>query len=59
MGLVGVQGAETARAGRRGTKPKFNVKRPEGKIDEEIVAEVKKKVVQMINNYTHKEWECA
>jgi hypothetical protein len=39
--------------------PKFNVKRPEGKIDEEIVAEVEKKVVQMIGNYTHKEWECA
>jgi hypothetical protein len=35
------------------------VKRPEGKIDEEIVAEVEKKVVQMIGNYTHKEWECA
>jgi hypothetical protein len=35
--------------------PKFNVKRPEGKIDEEIVAEVEKKVVQMIGNYTHKE----
>jgi hypothetical protein len=27
--------------------------------DEEIVAEVEKKVVQMIGNYTHKEWECA
>jgi hypothetical protein len=39
--------------------PKFNVKRPEGKTGEEIVAEVEKKVVQMIGNYTHKEWECA
>jgi hypothetical protein len=39
--------------------PKFNVKRPEGKTDEEIMAEVEKKVVQMIDNYTHKEWECA
>jgi hypothetical protein len=39
--------------------PKFNVKKPDGKIDEEIVAEVEKKVVQMIGNYTHKEWECA
>jgi hypothetical protein len=39
--------------------PKFNVKRPDGKRDEEIVAEVEKKVVQMIDNYTHKEWECA
>jgi hypothetical protein len=36
--------------------PKFNVKRPDGKTDEEIVAEVEKKVVQMISNYTHKEW---
>jgi hypothetical protein len=27
--------------------------------DEEIVAEVEKKVVQMIGNFTHKEWECA
>jgi hypothetical protein len=39
--------------------PKFNVKRPDGKTDEEIVAEVEKKVVQMIGNYTHREWECA
>jgi hypothetical protein len=39
--------------------PKFNAKRPEGKTDEEIVAEVEKKVIQMISNYTHKEWECA
>jgi hypothetical protein len=39
--------------------PKFNVKRLEGKVDEEIVAEVEKEVVQMIGNYTHKEWECA
>jgi hypothetical protein len=39
--------------------PKFNLKRPDGKIDEEIVAEVEKKVVHMIGNYTHKEWECA
>jgi hypothetical protein len=35
------------------------VKRPEGKTDEEILAEVEKKVVQIIGNYTHKEWECA
>jgi hypothetical protein len=27
--------------------------------DEEIVAEVEKKVVKMIGNFTHKEWECA
>jgi hypothetical protein len=39
--------------------PKFNVKRPDGKTDEEIVAEVEKKVVQMTGNYTHKEWVCA
>jgi hypothetical protein len=39
--------------------PKFNVKRPDGKTDEEIVAEVEKTVVQMIGNYTHREWECA
>jgi hypothetical protein len=39
--------------------PKFNVKRPEGKTDEEILDEVERKVIQMIDNYTHKEWECA
>jgi hypothetical protein len=39
--------------------PKFNVKRPEGKTNEEFVAKVEKKVVQMIDNYTHREWECA
>jgi hypothetical protein len=39
--------------------PKFNIKRPEGKTDEEILAEVERKVIQMIGNYTHKEWECA
>jgi hypothetical protein len=39
--------------------PIFNVKRPEDKTDEEIVADVEKKVVQMIDNYTHKEWEFA
>jgi hypothetical protein len=27
--------------------------------DEEIVTEVERKVVQMIGNFTHKEWECA
>jgi hypothetical protein len=27
--------------------------------DDEIVAKVEKKVVQMIGNFTHKEWECA
>jgi deoxyribodipyrimidine photolyase-like uncharacterized protein len=35
--------------------PKFNVKCPDGKTDEEIVAKVEKKVVQMIGNYTHGE----
>jgi hypothetical protein len=35
------------------------VKRPEDKTDEEILADIEKKVVQMIGNYTHKEWECA
>jgi hypothetical protein len=39
--------------------PIFNVKRPEDVTDEEIVAEVEKKVVQMIGNFTHKEWECT
>jgi hypothetical protein len=39
--------------------PIFNVKRPEDKTDEEIVAHVEKKVIQMIGNFTHKEWECA
>jgi hypothetical protein len=39
--------------------PIFNVKRPEDKNDEEIVADVEKKVIQMIDNYTHKEWECT
>jgi hypothetical protein len=39
--------------------PKFNVKCPEGKTDEEILVEVERKVIQMIGNYTHKEWECA
>jgi hypothetical protein len=38
---------------------RFNVKHLEGKMDEEILVEVEKKVVQMIGNYTHKEWECA
>jgi hypothetical protein len=27
--------------------------------DEEIVVEVERKVVQMIGNFTHEEWECA
>jgi hypothetical protein len=39
--------------------PIFNVKRPADKSDEEIVANVEKKVVQMIENFTHKKWECA
>jgi hypothetical protein len=39
--------------------PKFNTKLPKGKTDKEIVAEVERKVVQMISNYSHKEWECA
>jgi hypothetical protein len=34
--------------------PKFNVKRPMGKTDEEILDEIEKKVVLMIKNYTHK-----
>jgi hypothetical protein len=48
-----------ARAGRKRAKPIFNVKRLVDKSDDEIVAEVEKKVVQMIGNFTHKEWECA
>jgi hypothetical protein len=39
--------------------PIFNVKRPADKTDDEVVVEVEKKVVQMIGNFTHKEWECA
>jgi hypothetical protein len=39
--------------------PIFNVKHPEETTDEEIVADIEEKVVQMIDNYTHKEWECA
>jgi hypothetical protein len=39
--------------------PIFNVKRPKDVTDEEIVVEVERKVVQMIGNFTHKEWECA
>jgi hypothetical protein len=39
--------------------PIFNVKRPTDKTDDEVVAEVEKKVIQMIGNFTHKEWECA
>jgi hypothetical protein len=39
--------------------PIFNVKRPADKTDEEVVAEVERKVVQMNGNFTHKEWECA
>jgi hypothetical protein len=39
--------------------PKFNVKRPEGKTDDEILADVGKKFIQMIGNYTHEEWEAA
>jgi hypothetical protein len=39
--------------------PIFNVKRPANKTDEEVVAEVERRVVQMIGNFTHKEWECA
>jgi hypothetical protein len=35
------------------------VKCPKDKTDEEIVADIEKKVVQMISNYTHMEWECA
>jgi hypothetical protein len=35
------------------------VKRPDGKTDEKIIVEVEKKVVQMIGNYTHREWECS
>jgi hypothetical protein len=39
--------------------PIFNVKRPADKTDEEVVAEVERKVLQMIGNFNHKEWECA
>jgi hypothetical protein len=39
--------------------PIFKVKRPADKTNEEVVAEVERKVVQMIGNFTHKEWECA
>jgi hypothetical protein len=39
--------------------PIFNVKRPADKTDEEVLAEVERRVVQMIGNFTHKEWECA
>jgi hypothetical protein len=39
--------------------PIFNVKRPKDVTDEEIIAEVERKVVQMIGNFTHKKWECA
>jgi hypothetical protein len=39
--------------------PIFNVKRPADKTDEKVVAEVERKVVQMIGNFTHKESECA
>jgi hypothetical protein len=35
--------------------PIFNVKRPADKTDEEVVAEVESKVVQMIGIFTHKE----
>jgi hypothetical protein len=35
------------------------VKRPDRKTDKEIFAKVEKKVVQMIGNYTLKEWEFA
>jgi hypothetical protein len=35
------------------------VKCPEGKMDEEVLVEIEKKVIKMIGNYTHKEWECA
>jgi hypothetical protein len=36
--------------------PIFNVKQPADKTDKEVVAEVERKVVQMIGNFTHKEW---
>jgi hypothetical protein len=39
--------------------PKFSVKHLEGKTDEEILAGVENKVIQMIGNYTHREWQCA
>jgi hypothetical protein len=39
--------------------PIFNVKRPADKTDEEVIVEVERKVVQMIGNFTHKEWECT
>jgi hypothetical protein len=34
--------------------PVFNVNRPEGQTDQEIVAVVERKIIQMIGNYTHK-----
>jgi hypothetical protein len=39
--------------------PIFNAKHPDRQSDEEIVAKVERKVIQMIGNYTHREWECA
>jgi hypothetical protein len=39
--------------------PIFKAKHPDGQTDEEIVAEVERKVIQMIGNYTHREWDCA
>jgi hypothetical protein len=39
--------------------PIFNAKCLDGQTNEEIVAEVERKVVQMIGNYTHREWECS
>jgi hypothetical protein len=33
---MGIQSAEISWAGLRSTNPKFNVKRPDGKTDEEI-----------------------
>jgi hypothetical protein len=39
--------------------PVFNVKRPEGQTDKVIIVEVERKVIQTIENYTHKEWDCA
>jgi hypothetical protein len=39
--------------------PKFNFKRPKGKTDDKIQVDVENKVIQMIGNYTHKEWEAA
>jgi hypothetical protein len=39
--------------------PSSKFSAPKEKNNEEIIAEVERKVIQMIGNYTHKEWEVA